>query len=355
MSLRRIAGFAVAAVVASGAGLLLSGPSGAVTPPTPITLNLTGMSSTSCPLPLNGSMAVVPNTTVLLKNDPTLAALSTESVTIKPAPNSLDPASSKVIADIPDAGAPIAFTRAATYSLSWQIRSLGGTLSNTQKGKLIITGSVKNCAVAVQLPVPSLSASAVPSAVTSGINGAIGGAVSSVNGALGPVNSALPTLPTVPALPSVPGAPSLPGVNLPGASAPAGNQGPGTNYKPTGPTVADRTVPDGYGSGSGLGGVFVPATGDSAAGSADRGSIVAGQQTGVSDGRSSAGSAAPAKAASSPRTTELASSQPRSALGALPTLAVILAILALSGATAFYARTFLLQPVTAQAKAIAKH
>ncbi|MEO7261256.1 MAG: hypothetical protein ABI047_08395 [Jatrophihabitantaceae bacterium] len=357
MSLRRIASFAVAAAVASGAGLVLSGPSGAVTPPTPITLNLTGMSSTSCPLPLAGSMAVVPNTTVLLKNDPAMTlALSTESVTIRPAPNSLDPASSKVIADIPDAGAPIAFTRATTYSLSWQIRSLGGTLSNTQTGKLIITTSVKNCAVAVQLPVPSLSASVVPSPITSGINGAIGGAVSSVNGALGPVNSALPTLPTVPALPNVPGAPSVPGVNLPGASVPAGHDGPGTNYKPTGPTVADRTVPDGYGNGSGLGGVFVPATGDSAGGgSADRGSIIAGRQSGLSNARPSAGSGAPAKAASSPRTTELASTRPRSALGALPTLAVILAILALSGATAFYARTFLLQPAGAQAKATPKH
>ena len=67
MSLRRIAGVAVAAVVASGAGLLLSDPSSAVTPPTPITLNLTGMASTSCPLPLNGSIAVLPGTTVLLE------------------------------------------------------------------------------------------------------------------------------------------------------------------------------------------------------------------------------------------------------------------------------------------------
>jgi hypothetical protein len=352
MSLRRIAGAAVAAAVACGAGLLLSGPSGAATPPTPITLNLTGMASTSCPLPLNDSMAVLPNTTVLLKNDAALAALSTQSVTIKPAPNSTDPASSKSIADIPDAGAPIAFTRAATYSLSWQVRGLGGSVSGTQTGTLIINSSVKNCAVAVRLPVPSVSASAVPSAVTSGVNGAIGGLVSGVNGALGPINSALPTLPTAPVLPSLPGVPNVPGVN-PSTSAPAGNQGPGTVYKPTGPTVADRTVPDGYGNGSGLGGSYV----SGADGSGNSGSIIAGQQSGASDGRpSAAGSAAPqAKPGGSPQTVELAATGPRSALGALPTLVVILAILALSGATAFYARTFLLQPAGGAGQGTPKH
>ena len=56
------------------------------------------------------------------------------------------------------------------------------------------------------------------------------------------------------------------------------------------------------------------------------------------------------KSGGAPRTVELATSRPRSALGAMPTLAVIFAILALSAATAFYARTFLLQPVQAPAR-----
>lgn len=348
MSLRRIAGVAVAAIVASGAGLLLSGPSGAVTPPTPITLNLTGMASSSCPLPLNGSMAVLPNTTVLLKNDVALAPLSTESVTIKPAPDSIDPTSSKSIADIPDAGAPIAFTRAATYSLTWQVKTINplglAVVTGTQTGKLIINANARGCVIAVQIPVPSVSATVVPSPIISGINGAIGGVVSSANGALGPVNSALPTLPTAPALPGVnPPVVNPPGVNLPGASTPGGAAGPGTTYKPTGPTVADRTVPDGYGNGSGLGGLYVPGSGDSATGN----SITApGQQQGAGNAQPTGAAAQQnkAKPAGSPGTVEVASSRPRSALGALPTLAVVLAILALSGATAFYARTFLLQP-----------
>jgi hypothetical protein len=342
MNLRRIAGVAVAAAVVSGAGLLLSSPTGAVTPPTPITLNLTGMASESCPLPLNGSLAVVPNTTVLLKNDEALAALSTESVTIKPAPNSTDPTSSKTIADIPTAGSPILFTRATTYALSWRIRSLAGTLSNTEKGNLVISANAEGCRIVAQLPVPSISASAVPSPIPSAVNGAVSSAV-------GAVNSALPTIPPVPSgLPTVPpisGLP-LPGGNPPGATPSPGANAPGTIYKPHGPTVADRTVPDGYGSGSGVGGVYVPVTGKS---------INAGGQQSVTGNGNQAGTAgssaaAPVKPGGSSKTVELASNRPRSALGALPTLAVILAILALSGATAFYARTFLLQPAEARVK-----
>ena len=229
-------------------------------------------------------------------------------------------------------------------------------LSNSQTGKLIISRA-QGCVVAVQLPVPSLCARRrwCPAPITSAINGGLSSAVSGVNGALSPVNSAiggLPTsLPTLPALPGVPGLPGVnpPGANPPGASAPGGGEGPGTIYQPTGPTVADRTVPDGYGSGSGLGGVYVPGSsaGDSAAG----GSITApGQQSGGGNGQpagAATAAAQQAKPGGTPRTAELATTRPRSALGALPTLAVILAILALSGATAFYARTFLLQPVTA--------
>ena len=352
MSLRRIVGVAVAAVVVSGgAGLLLSSPTGAVTPPTPLTLVENSMTSQNCPLPLNGAMAVVPGTAVQFK----ARAGATARLTIKPAPNSTDPTSSATLANVPATGAtPITFTRAATYQLGWQVRTvdaLGVVLvTGSGSGKLTIASSVQNCAVAVQVPVPSISASAVPSPITSAINGGLGAVASNVNGALGPVNSALPSVPVLPggALPTVPGLPTVPVLppgTSPAPSAPAGNAGPGTTYKPTGPTVADRTMPDGYGSGSGVGGVYVPPAGNSTGGSGS------GQPV-ASNGKPAAGPASSAaqavKNGGSPRTVELASTRPRSALEALPTLAVILAILALSGATAFYARTFLLQPAEAQ-------
>lgn len=350
MSLRRIAGIAVAAVAVSGAGFLLSSPTGAVTPPTPVTLNLTGMASTSCPLPLNGSMAVAPNTKVQFKRG--ADAVTGERLTISPVPNSTDPTSKTAWIAVPAAGtAPITFTRSATYTLTWQSTTVDllGQLQvlATQKGKIVVAANASGCKLAVQLPVPSVSASAVPSPITSAINGAVGGVASRVNGALSPINSAAGSLPTgVPTLPTVPAIPVLPGGTSPGATAPARNV-PGTIYKPTGPTVADRTVPKGYGNGSGLGGVYVPATG----GSNNSAPIhAAGQQQQAAANGKPAPSTAAVKAGGSPRTVELASTRPRTALGALPTLAVILAILALSGATAFYARTFLLQPAEAPVK-----
>ncbi|HEX8081221.1 MAG TPA: hypothetical protein VF557_13505 [Jatrophihabitans sp.] len=356
MSLRRIAGVAVAAaIVASGAGLLLSGPSGAVTPPTPITLEPTGMTSPNCPaVPLGvyDSIALKPATVVQFKRGALLAGATSQSLTIKPAPNSADPNSTAVIAKVPTTGStPITFSRATTYSLTWQSKADGPlgaiAVGASRTGKLVLNANARGCVIAVQIPVPSVSASAVPSPIISGINGAIGGVVSSANGALGPVNSALPTLPPAPTLPGVnPPVLSPPAINPPGASAPGGDQGPGTNYKPTGPTVADRTVPKGYGTGSGLGGLYVPGGGDSGAGgSATGGSITApGQQPGAGNAQPAGSAQRQAKPGGSPETVELATSRPRSALGALPTLAVVLAILALSGATAFYARTFLLQP-----------
>jgi hypothetical protein len=352
MSLRRIAALAVAAVVVSGAGLLLSSPTGAVTPSTPITLGANGMTSTSCPVPplgFYGSIALEPATAVQFR----ASAGTSDSLTITPAPNSTDPASFSTLPAVPSTGAaPITFTKAATYTLSWQIKIVNAlgmvVVTGIQNGELVIDADAAGCKVVLQLPVPSVSAPAVPSPVTSAINGGLGGVVSRGNGALGPVNSAIgslpTTLPTVPPVPGVPSLPPLPGGTPPVATAPAGGDGPGTSYQPTGPTVADRTGPKGYGSGSGVGGSYVPTTGDS---------IVAGGQQSVSNGKQSGSgsSAVPGgKNGGSPRTVELASTRPRSAPGALPTLAVILAILVLSGATTFYARTFLLEPAEAPAK-----
>jgi hypothetical protein len=361
MSLRRIAGVtAAAAVIVSGAGFLLSSPTGAVTPPTPLTLDASGMSSSSCQVPLGVYQSITLRPTTKVQFEPgVLSAGTTESLTIKPAPNSTHPASYKFVdTTSADSAAPITFTRAATYSLTWHITTPGAlgvaAVTLTHTGKLVVGSSAAECVLGVQLPVASVSASALPSPITSAVNGGLGAVASVANSALNPVNSALPTIPplptSLPSLPPLPGVPPLPGAHSPGASAPAGGKVPGTIYKPHGPTVADRTVPDGYGSGSGLGGVYVPVSGKSINAPAQQSGTGHGQQAGTAGGSS----AAPVKAGGSPKTVELASNRPRSALGALPTLAVILAILALSGATAFYARTFLLQPAVAPATASAK-
>lgn len=349
MRLRRIAGAAAALTVVAGGGLLLSGPTHAATP-MPVVLDATGMSSSSCPLPLNGSIAVTPNTAVQFKPG-VLQALSSEKLTIKPAPNSTDPNSSVSVA-VPSSGAnPITFSRGAKYALTWEIKTvnlLGAVVGlQDKKGSLAVSSSVQNCQLAVQLPAPSVSVPVVPSPITSAINGAVSSAVSGVNGALSPVNSVLPPLPTVSGVPGLPSVPGLPGGSgsSPGGGSQSGAPVPGTTYRPHGPTVADRTVPKGYGSGSGQAGVYVPANGSSITAGA-----LPGAGTGSQAGGKSASSSA-VKSGGAPRTVELATSRPRSALGALPTLAVILAILALSGTTAFYARTFLLQPAPAVARA----
>ena len=112
MRLRRIAGAAAALAVIAGGGLLLSSPTPRRRPPMPIDLEATGMSSSSCPLPLNGSIAVAPNTAVQFK--PGTQCLATgESLTITPAaqlhrPEQPTPKTSRCRAP---ATTPIAFTR----------------------------------------------------------------------------------------------------------------------------------------------------------------------------------------------------------------------------------------------------
>lgn len=359
MNVRRLGAGAAAIAIASGAGLLISaGSGGAATPPppTPITLNLTGLASSACPLPLNGSMAIKPGTTVLLSNDVLLGALSTEKVTITPAPDSTDPKSSRTIDPIGTAGSKVAFNRAATYSLSWQTKTLSNVplvppvLSATQKGKLIINASAQKCVVAVQVPVPSVSVPGVPSSVTGPINGAVSSAANTINGALGPVNGAVGGVlgQVNGAVGGVTGGLTGGGAAGGGGGKPgAGSSGPGTIYKPTGPTVADRTVPKGYGNGSGLGGVFVGSNGQSI----NAPSIGFAGSNGKTSGSATKSAV---KSGGSPNTVDLASKQPRSALAALPMLAVIAAVIALSGATAFYARTFLLHRSSGAAAASAK-
>jgi hypothetical protein len=337
MNLRRMVAALAATAVATGATLLLA-PTAAhgVTLPTPVSFWLTGLQSSACPLPLNGSIAFTPGTTLRLQKDPLLGPVSTERVTFKPAPNSTDPKSSKSY-DLGSANVDVAFTRAGTYNLSWQQSTLG-VLGTAQTGKLVINAKAQGCVVAVSVPTPSVT---VPGAgtVTNPVNGIVGGVVGSVNGAVSPVNGAL--------------GPILGGANPGGLpdgtkNPPSGNPSPGAsgsalNYHSNGPSVADRTVPHGYGGGSGAASNYVPA--------GLGGSIVAPgtnfAATGKTSGRSTA---AAGPSGSGPKTVDVASSKSRSALDALPTLLVVLAVIALSGATAFYARTFLLDKPAAPAK-----
>jgi hypothetical protein len=127
-----------------------------------------------------------------------------------------------------------------------------------------------------------------------------------------------------------------------GGSAPSPVPGVGTDYQPTGPTVAQRTVPQGYGNGSGVGGSYVAAGSGGSNGSAPSGGSAATSKSGKAAQQ-------PIKSGGSPKTVELAADKPRSALDGWSALIVLAAVLALSGATAFYARSYLL-PVKVPAK-----
>lgn len=350
MRFRRIVGGAAAVVVSGAAGLLLSTPTGAVTPPFPISLDATGMSSSSCPVPTGPlgvyqSIAVKPKTPVQFKPGLALALGQSMTVSVRLVAASTPAPTAKTFA-VPKSGLTLSFPTAGTYALDWKANAVLGVAGFEHGGKLVIDSTATSCVVGVQLPVPNVSAPVVPSAVTSRINAGASSVVSAVNGAVGAVNSAVPPLPTgLPAGPGLPLPTGLPGPKPPAHTATAGPAVPGTYYKPTGPTVADRTVPKGYGNGSGLGGSSVSLAGHSITAPAQQSVTGNGNQSGR---HSSSTAAASGKSAGAPKTVELASKRPRSALGGLPTLAVILAVVALSGATAFYARTFLLHPAAAE-------
>jgi hypothetical protein len=235
----------------------------------------------------------------------------------------------------------VAFPSAGTFDLSWwttlgQPLGLPPIVSAAQHGKLVINSSVQACQVAVQVPVPSVSVPAVPSPVNSLINGVLSSAASGVNGILSPVNSVVGS-PVGGVIGGITG--GLTG-GTPGAGVPPGGSDPGTIYKPTGPTVAQRTVPQGYGNGSGAAGLYLPPGGNS---------INAPAIGFTGTGKSGSANSAPIKSGGSPHTVDLASDKPQSALEGWSALIVVVALVALSGATAFYARTFLLQPAPATA------
>ncbi|HEX4726799.1 MAG TPA: hypothetical protein VH298_03320 [Jatrophihabitans sp.] len=344
MRFGRAVGIAAAAALAAGACLLAGNSAGSAAtplPPTPIALGALGMSSSACPLPLNGSMAVKPGTTVQFKPDAlgaletlTLSYVRETTTTPKPAPTTQSP--------VPSTGWSVAFGTAGTFDLSWHIdilNVLGGIakVGATQTGKLLVSTNAQQCVIAVQVPVPSASVPIVPSPVNSIINGVVSSAVSAVNGVLSPVNSVVgPPLGTVGGV--VGGVTGGLTGGVPGAGVPPGGSDPGTIYKPTGPTVAQRTVPQGYGSGSGAAGLYLPPGGNS---------INAPAIGFTGTGKSGSTNSGPIKSGGSPHTVDLASDKPRSALEGWSALIVVVALVALSGATAFYARTFLLQPAPA--------
>ena len=108
--------------VAGGGALALGSAAGsAATPaPTPITLDVAGMSSASCPLPLNGSMAVKPGTTVQFKPRAVLGSVQTLSLSYLRETNTT-PKPAATTKDVPNAGLNVAFLTGGTYDLSWHI------------------------------------------------------------------------------------------------------------------------------------------------------------------------------------------------------------------------------------------
>jgi hypothetical protein len=345
MRFGRAVGIIAAAALAVGGCLLAGNSAGsAATPPspTPITLDLTGMSSSACPLPLNGSMAVKPGTTVQFKPNSLLGALETLTLSyVRETTTTPKPAATTK--SVPNSGLTVAFPSGGTFDLSWHtdiLSVLGGIASvgATQTGKLLVDGNAQHCVIAVQVPVPSVSVTGVPSSVLSPINGAVSSAVSAVNGVLSPVNSVVG-----PIVGSVGG--TIGGITggNPSAGVPPTGSDPGTSYQPTGPTVAQRTVPQGYGNGNGAAGLYLPPGGGAI-------NAPAVGFTGVgTDESGAAGSSGPVKSGGSPHTVDLAANKPRSALEGWSALIVVMALVALSGATAFYARTFLLHPAPATA------
>ncbi|MEO6702539.1 MAG: hypothetical protein ABI140_07245 [Jatrophihabitantaceae bacterium] len=342
MMFRRVVGATAVAAVAAGACLLVSNSAGAAStppPPTPVSLNATGLSSSACPLPVGSALAFKPGTTLLLKSLLNLNLLAPSQLTLLSEAKTNPPPTKKTYS-LTSAGVTISFPNTGIYDITWPAVSVLGVVTATQSAKLIINSNVQKCQVGVSVPVPSVSVPLVPSSVTGPVNGVLSSAANGVNGVLSPVNSAVGGI-----LGNVNGTiggvtGNLPGVASPGAGVPPGGSVPGTNYHPDGPTVAQRTVPQGYGSGNGAAGLYIPANG---------GSINA-PAIGLIGGKAGAGSTA-VKSGGSPKTVDLAANKPRSALEGWSALIVLLAVLALSGATALYARTFLLQPAAARVRA----
>ena len=161
--------------------------------------------------------------------------------------------------------------------------------------------------IAIQVPTPSVSVSGVPDPITSTINGTVGGVVSGVNGVLPRSTGSSARSSPVAAEPAGWRPAGWGGASGGGGSTPGG--GTGTIYHPTGPTVAQRTVPQGYGNGSGVGGSYVAAGSTGSARQRDERHRNGDRQVGRHQQQ-------PIKSGGSPKTVDLAADKPRSALAA---------------------------------------
>ena len=342
MRIRRVAAATTVAALAGGAALLIStqGSSAATPTPTQITLGrqrprhelLSAADQRNSGDPA-GHSAVRPAGVLGSLNKYSLTILS-EAKT--------NPAQKPATYDVPNAGKQITFGT-GTYDLSWKESTLSAiglpsVVVLQQKAKLIISTNAQKCVVAVSVPQPSVS---VPGAgpVNSIVNGVVGGVVSGVNSAVAPVNSAVG-----PILGGANGAlGGITGGSTNGGGAnggkPANGSGLGTIYTPSDLTPAQRRVPQGGGAGGG-----------GAGSSSQDGSSVNAPALGFK-GVGSGSTAKNVKSGGSPNTVDLAAAKPRSALDGWANLIVLVAVLALSGATAFYARTYLLHPLPAKAHA----
>jgi hypothetical protein len=294
-------------------------------------------------------MAVKPGTTVQFKPELPLSSVQALSLSYV-RETTTTPAPAPTTRSVPNTGLTVAFPSAGSFDLSWHtdtLGPLGGIISvgATTTGKLLVDANAQQCVIVVQVPVPSVSATGVPSSVTSPINGILSSAASGANGVLSSANSAVSSVvdsASASVSEIVGGVISgLPSGVSPGPGIPPTGSDPGTTYQPTGPTVAQRTVPQGYGNGNGAAGSYLPTGGGSSINAPAAGSIGTGSSAGKA---SSAGSSARVKSGGSPRTVEVAADKPSAALEGWSVLIVLAALVALSGATAFYARTFLLHP-----------
>ncbi len=343
MRVRRIIGATVVAGIAAGVSLLAAGGIGAAatTPaPTPVTITTLGLGSSVCgPLPANADLVFAPGTTLQINSGLNLTLGPVQLTVLSEAKTIPAPKPTKYA--VPATNGPkIVFRNPGTYDLTWQTINLFGVITGSDSGKIVIQSGAQKCVPGLQVPVPSVSVPVVPSAVNSTVNGILSSGASAVNGVLSPVNSAVgPILGGVNSTVGGVLAPVTGGAN-PVTGGSAGGSGPGTIYKPTGPTVAQKTVPQNAGSGDGAAGNYVGTTGSSINAPA-----LGFKGTGTAGSKNSTA----VKSGGSPKTVELAANKPRSALNGFSTVIVVIAIVALSGATAFYARTFLLHPPQAQA------
>ena len=363
MKVRRLAGAAAAAAIA-GASVLWAGTAAHAATTVPAQLSLTGVTTASSPL--GGTTVGLHPGDILQLSASTAPTAALTSLGLGGAGLVGSLAGYEVIAHFPatfpggardvplgyKASTLINFPNAGTYPFTWNaynvtVTALGVvrvpislTSSEIQQahigvnargqwvGQVVVSNNPPAGGLGVQLPgvtiSPSLPVGGLPSVQLPGVT-----------------------------TPTLPGAPKLPGV--PGGTKQGAPSGSGTqlNYTPGAPDPADGVVPKGYGSGSGAAYQYVAPGLGSTGGSSAGGSTANNGSSGGSGGSGAvSGRAAGASGAAPSRSTavDLASSSDHG-IAALPSLLVIAAVLALSGATALYARTFLLRPRVAQVPA----